>query len=265
MRRNRLKWATAGVGLLAVAAMAVAPWGEPFSAAKDQAYTCARADGRIIVDGKLDEPAWAGAQVIRDFVSPPHQDPEKLVPTAPYRAHSQTFARLLWDDQKLYLGAELMDGDLYCDTPAGHNHSFAYDDIVELFVKPRDDQPFYWEFHVVPSGGTRSYFYARRGAGGDKRWMIPNPGMVARVKLNGTLNSWQDRDGQWTAEVAIPWTAFARTGGRPGPGDLWRFMVARYDYSVQLEEGCELSAAAPLPYTSFHLFEHYPYMAFKAR
>ena len=92
--------------------------------------------------------------------------------------------------------------------------------------------------------------------------MVPNPGMEAKVTVVGTLGNWEDRDNKWIAEMRIPWSAFARSGGRPKVGDLWRFLVSRYDYSVHLEEGCELSAAAPLPIQSYHIFEYYPYVVF---
>jgi len=240
----------------------LAPWGEPFSTDKDKAYTCVRAAGAITIDGKLDEPAWAKAQTIENFMVPPRFDWIKFEMMKAYRAHSRTFAKLLWDDKYLYFGAELEDRDIYCVTPAGHNHPFSTDDIIELFLKPSDELPYYWELHVVPSGGTRSYFYARRGAGGDARWMVKNPGMEARVALVGTLNNWEDRDSKWIVEMRIAWSAFTRTGGKPKMGDLWRFLVSRYDYSVYLEEGVELSAAAPLPIQSYHLYEYYPYMVF---
>ena len=112
-------------------------------------------------------------------------------------------------------------------------------------------------FFQTSGGATRDYFYARRGAGPDERWMPYDSGMKAAVRLDGTLNHWEDRDHGWTAEVAIPWLAFEKTGGGPKPGDCWTFMVSRYDYSVYQEEGLELSATSVLPSPSYHLHEYY--------
>ncbi|MCE5237645.1 carbohydrate-binding family 9-like protein [bacterium] len=253
---------TLGSCALAVA-QAPPPWGEPFSLGKSAAYQCVRADKPIVIDGSLDDPAWARAQEIEHFVVPPRMNWIEFRMITARRARSQSHARLMWDDKYLYLGAELEDRDIYCATPAGHDNPFGPDDIIELFVKPSDEQPWYWEFHVVPSSCTRDYFYARRGSGGDKRWMKYESGMEAKVTVVGTFDDWSDRDNKWIAEMRLPWSAFDRWGGKPQVGDTWRFLVSRYDYSVHLEDGSELSAAAPLPWQNYHLFEYYPYMVFR--
>jgi len=245
------------------AAQAPPPWGEPFSLEKTAAYQCVRAEKPIVIDGVLDDPAWAHAQVIEHFIVPPKLDWTAFQMTNPRRARSLTHAKIMWDDKYLYLAAQMEDRDIYCVTPAGHDLPFGTDDIIELFVKPSDEQPGYWEFHIVPTGGTRDYFYARRGAGGDKRWMKYESGMQAKTKIVGTFDDWSDRDNEWTAEMRLPWSAFDRWGGKPKVGDCWRFLVSRYDYSVHLEEGNELSAAAPLPWQNYHLFEYYPYLVFR--
>lgn len=244
-------------------AQAPPPWGDPFSLDKGAAYQCVRAAKPIVIDGKLDDPAWAQAQRLERFVVPPKMDWIKFAMTQPRHARSLTRAWLVWDDKYLYFAAEMEDRDIYCVTPNGHDLPFGADDIIELFVKPSDEQPWYWELHIVPSGGTRDYFYARRGAGSDKRWMPAESGMQAKVSLSGTFDDWTDRDNEWIAEMRIPWAAFAKWGGQPKVGDCWRFLTSRYDYSVHLEDGNELSAAAPLPWANYHLFEYYPYLTFK--
>ncbi|MBU0609341.1 MAG: carbohydrate-binding family 9-like protein [Armatimonadetes bacterium] len=244
-------------------AQAPPPWGDPFSLEKSAAYQCVRAEKAITIDGKLDETAWAAAQQIEHFMVPPGMDWISFQMTRARRARSLTRAKLMWDDKYLYLGAEMEDRDITCVTPKGHDLPFGADDIVELFIKPSDEQPWYWEIHIVPSGGTRDYCYARRGAGSDKRWMPYESGMKAAVTLSGTFDDWTDRDNEWIAEMRLPWSAFDKWGGKPRVGDCWRFMVSRYDYSVHLEDGRELSAAAPLPWANFHLFEYYPYLTFR--
>jgi hypothetical protein len=204
----------------------------------------------------LDEPAWQQAVRLDRFYLMMGDGKNTQPPT------TRTTARLLWSDQYLYFAAEMEDTDLY-GSHEGHDPPFGSDDIIELFVKPRPDLPYYWEFHVTPRGATRDYFYARRHAGGDERWLAYNSGMQAAVTLEGTLNHWEDRDRGWTVEVAIPWSAFEKMGGKPKPGDRWAFLVSRYDYSVHLEHGLELSACAPLPQVNFHLYESYPWMRFK--
>ena len=187
---------------------------------------------------------------------------ETLTMSPPAPAKSRTVARLLWSDEYLYFAAELIDRDIYATHADEHDPPFGGDDIAELFVKPSRDHPYYWEFHVTALGATRDYFYARRSAGGDSRWKPYETGMRAAARVQGTANNWEDRDQRWIVEMAIPWSGFDRSGGRPNPGDYWTFLVARYDYSVYLDAGVELSVAAPLPQAAFHLHEHYPYIMF---
>ncbi|NPV49267.1 MAG: hypothetical protein HPY69_20165, partial [Armatimonadetes bacterium] len=85
--------------LLAANAVVVAqaPWGGPFTTDRDKAYPCVRADGPIVIDGKLDDPAWRRATVIERFIVPPRMDPVARVMTTAAPALSQTHARLMWD------------------------------------------------------------------------------------------------------------------------------------------------------------------------
>ena len=55
------------------------------------------------------------------------------------------------------------------------------------------------------------------------------------VVRRGTLNNRNDRDEGWSVEGRIPWTDLLRTGGRPAVGEIWRFALCRYDYTLQRE------------------------------
>jgi hypothetical protein len=56
-------------------------------------YDVFRTAGRIVIDGKLDEPAWAQAPSVGNF----HFNWWKE------GAKEQTVAKLLWDDDNLYV------------------------------------------------------------------------------------------------------------------------------------------------------------------
>jgi hypothetical protein len=81
------------------------------------------------------------------------------------------------------------------------------------------------------------------------------------VKLDGTLNHWEDKDKGWTVEGRIPWTAFTATGGKPQAGDKWRFSLCRYDYSAVFDQP-ELSSTSPLTVADFHRYEDFGELAF---
>jgi hypothetical protein len=70
------------------------------------------------------------------------------------------------------------------------------------------------------------------------------------------LNDPSDVDEYWQLEVAIPFADLPTLDGRaPRAGDQWLFHLARYDYSVYLPEGVELSSCAPLRKVDFHRYE----------
>ena len=72
------------------------------------------------------------------------------------------------------------------------------------------------------------------------------------------------KDKGWVVEGRIPWEAFKPTGGRPKPGDRWKFALCRYDYSVAFDRP-ELSSCAPLTTGDFHRYEDYADLVFKDR
>src|SRR5205823_3517911 len=135
-------------------------------------------------------------------------------------------------------------------------------DVFELFFKPADDKPGYYEFQVNAAGTIMDMFIPRRGAGGYRRFKSDGDFHVeAKVKLDGTLNNWTDKDKGWTVEGKIPWKDFLRTGGRPEPGEKWKFSLCRYDYSVDFE-GPETSTCSPPKSPSFHAHEDFATLTF---
>jgi hypothetical protein len=215
---------------------------------------CRWASGAITIDGKADEPGWAQAPVLKDFAAFWERKP----------ARSATRARLLWDNDFLYFTAEMDDVDLYADVKE-HNGMTWNNDVFELFFKPDADKKAYYEFQVNALNTQLELFLPSRGSGGYGRFAPKTRfGMESAVRLQGTLNNWEDRDTGWTVEGKIPWTAFKATGGRPRPGDRWKFALCRYDYSVAYETP-DLSSTAPLTAANFHRYEDYGVLRFVGR
>jgi glucose/arabinose dehydrogenase len=218
---------------------------------------CRWAEGEIAIDGKADESAWMHAQVVDDFSLPWLKENARP-------AKTKTGARLLWDRENLYFFADMEDSDLYADV-VEHDGETWHNDVFELFIKPADDKPGYYEFQVNVAGAVMDMFLPRRGSGGYRRFKSDGEFRVeAAVHQNGTLNKWSDKDTGWSVEGRIPWQDFLRTGGRPTVGETWRFALCRYDHSVDFE-GPELSTNAPLgslPYPDFHRHEDYASLRF---
>lgn len=215
---------------------------------------CRRARGGIKIDGRLDEPAWADAQAVEDFLVLGTREAAKVA----------TSARFLWDERFLYMAVSMTDRDITAAKDE-HDGKLWEDDVAELFLKPDAGRHVYYEFHVNPLGTTLDLCFGRRGAGSFDRWRAWESGMRAAVDVVGTLNSWKDEDERWTVEMAIPLGAFrdALPDGRvkPRPGDEWRFAVCRYNYSVHLED-VECSSTAAFRAPSFHRHEDYDILEF---
>jgi hypothetical protein len=229
-----------------------APAAAPAPTIATPVYECRWTAEPITIDGKGDEAAWKQAQVIDRFYLPGQGG--KLGRTA-------TKARLLWDHDYLYFLAEMEDADLYAnvtehDGPAWDN------DVFELFLKPSEKNPGYYEFEVNAANTTLDMFLYSRGSGGYNRYKATDEfDFQTAVQLRGTLNDPRDRDQGWTVEGRLRWRDFAHTGGAPAVGDRWKFALCRYDYSVDFE-GPELTCAAPLTRSDFHHYEDYATLKF---
>ena len=217
--------------------------------ADDREYPCRWASGEIKLDGVADEEAWKGAEPIDRFGMAWMAEPRE--------PKTSTTARLLWDRDFLYFFAEMEDTDLYADELEDDGDLWL-NDVFELFFKPSPKHPGYYEFQVNPSGAVLDMFLPRRSAGGLKRFIRGQDFHVeAKVKLDGTMNVWSDTDKGWTVEGRIPWSDFHKTGGRPAPDEVWTFHLARYDYSVDLDNGVDSSSTALISKYNFHWHEDY--------
>ena len=215
---------------------------------------CRWRSGPIKIDGVINEVAWDKAETLTAFAVYWQQRTPKTA----------TKARLLWDDKYLYFCADMEDADLFANIKE-HNGMIWNNDVFELFFKPAQDRHTYYEFQVNPLNTQLELFLPSRGAGGYTRFAPTTKfGMETAVKLQGTLNQWEDQDKGWIVEGRIPWTAFKASGGKPAHGAAWRFALCRYDYSVAFEQP-ELSSTAPLTQPNFHRYEDYGVLTFKDR
>jgi hypothetical protein len=209
---------------------------------------------KIKLDGIINEVAWEKADMIDNF----------MVSWENRKPKTATKARLLWDDTYLYFCAEMEDTDLYADITEPNGHTWL-NDVFELFFQPDPKKLPYYEFQVNAANTPLQLYFPSRGAGGYQRFAPVTPvTLESAVKLYGTLNNYADKDKGWTVEGKIPWTAFKATGGKPMPGDRWRFALCRYDYSAAFDQP-ELSTSAALTQPNFHRYEDYSELLFVGR
>jgi len=108
-------------------------------------YYCCRTDKPIVIDGKMDEQSWKAVPSLLVFG-------DLAMGTAPaYR----TVAKMLWDDQNLYVGFEMEDTNVWSvvddlQGPGAKRAIMNHDLFVKVFLDPDADGQNYIELHVNP-------------------------------------------------------------------------------------------------------------------
>jgi hypothetical protein len=241
---------TRGLGLFVVLPALLGPAPEPEPPVTRETV-CRKVAAAPVIDGKLDDPAWAKATVIDRFSAF----------WARADVGSGTRARLVWDDDALYFAATMTDTELRA-FGTKRNDRLWLGDVFELFFKPSADRPEYYEFQVNPRSVILELAFPKRGFDFATLAARPPMGMMSVAVVDGTLDQPGDGDRGWSVEGRIPWSIFAPTGGRPEPGAAWRFALCRYDYGP---EGTKpvLMSSAPLTQPSFHRYEDYGVLRFE--
>jgi Carbohydrate family 9 binding domain-like len=187
-------------------------------------YECLKTDKPIDIDGKLDEKEWAKADWTDDFI-----DIEGTDKPAP---KFRTRIKLLWDDNYLYVAAELEEPDVEAKLTR-HDSVIFRDNDFELFLKPLAAETGYFEFEINALNTGWDLFLNkpyRDGGKPDNSWDIE--GLKTAVAVQGTLNNPGDKDTGWTVEIAIPWSSYRtrQPVPRPGNGTEWRANFSRVEW-----------------------------------
>ncbi|MCU1323355.1 MAG: hypothetical protein JWM43_3004 [Acidobacteriaceae bacterium] len=187
-------------------------------------YACIKAKKPVHIDGKLNDPAWKLAPWTTDFV-----DIEGAVKPLP---RFRTRAKILWDENYLYIAAELEEPEVKA-TLTQHDAVIFHDNDFEVFLKPPGDAPGYFEFEINALNTSWDLYLNkpyREGGKADNSWDIP--GLKTAVKVQGTLNRAGDTDRGWTVEMALPWSAFASRLPVEAPhvGSEWRINFSRVEW-----------------------------------
>ncbi len=179
-------------------------------------YEVKRAATPIVIDGKPDDKAWAAAGKI-----------ELIFPwDAQTGAKQKTTARLLWDDQYLYVAYECEDADIVAFHTERDDPTYL-DDAVEIFLNPMPSQTGIY-YGLEMNARATLYDYTMY----QSRYLFKQfnlQGVKLATFIDGTLNLRGDQDKGWSLEVAIPWANFDALSKRPVPGAVWSANVNRWD------------------------------------
>ncbi len=194
-------------------------------------YACSKCPTPLPIDGTMQHPNWKLASWTSPFV-----DIEGDVKPRP---HFLTRAKMLWDDDYFYIGAELEEPHLWA-TLTEHDSVIFHDNDFEVFIDPDGDALRYFEFEMNALNTTWDLYLAkpyRDGGDADNAWETD---ARTAVQLRGSLNDPRDLDEGWTLEIAFPWACFAEHAGMPCPpnvGDTWRVNFSRVQWLLEDADG----------------------------
>lgn len=232
-------------------------------------YLCVRAGHPIVIDGRLNDTPWRRAPWTGDFID--------IEGDAQPRPRFRTRVKMLWDNEYLYVGAEIEEPHVWA-TLTRHDSVIFHDNDFEVFIDPNGDTLEYYEFEINALNTGWDLFLPkpyRHGGKARNEWEIP--GLRTAVTVNGTLNNPSDRDRGWTVEIAFPWRALAEYAHKPVPprdGDEWRVNFSRVEWRHEIVEGRYRKVKglkednwvwSPQGVVNMHLPEHWGYVRFTVR
>jgi hypothetical protein len=176
--------------------------GKPFAVVE-------RAKKAPAIDGKIEPEVWGEKPTLSNFY-----DDETGKPVA---KNVQTQVWLLYDDEKLYIAAKMLEPDMaeLQATVAEHDGNVWQDDDIEIFLDPskKKDPSDYFQLAINPLGTIAD----QRGApdvSGDTAW-----------DCKGCTVKTARGEKEWTVEMAIPLKALGVN--KPLSGRHWGVNFAR--------------------------------------
>lgn len=202
----------------------------------------------ITIDGQLDEAAWKSAAAVGSFTFPWWEQGDQ----------EETEAKLIWDDQYLYVSFVCKDAHIWA--VHGERDSPVYkDDCVEVFTSPDKDRLKKYYNIEMNAAGVSLDFYHPEGPGSKAAW---DPEIRIATTIQGTLNQDSDKDEQWVLEVAIPFSAFSEVAKHTPPkaGDVWRMNLNRLGGKTNFQQS-QWSPGDP-NHRSFHAPQFFGFVTF---
>jgi len=177
----------------------------------------ARATGPIHVDGRLDEASWALAEPATRFTQ---VDPEEGQPVS-----EPTEARVLYDDEALYIGVRLHDGRRPTQRLGRRDMDLMDSDWLGVVIDSYHDHRTAFSMDLNPAGVQRDAVKSMGAGGREQDDLSWDAVWEARATVD---------EGGWTAEYRIPFSQL-RFGGAPDQTwgiQLERIIGRRREYSV---------------------------------
>ncbi len=186
-------------------------------------YVCPRIAREIVLDGRLSDPLWKTAPIVR-LVAADSAGP----------ADQSTDVRLLSSATTLYVGFVCRD-DFVSGTKTEPDSDIYREECVEVFLNPSGASHQYYEIDVSPKNTVFDACILNPRTPSDPGLKFVGlkdyhpEGLETRVNVDGE----PDRKGgarSWTVEYAIPFSGLIGAPHiPPRPGDAWRMNLYRID------------------------------------
>lgn len=203
-------------------------------------YRIYRTTSKITLDSKLDEPAWAAAPAVSAFIFNWYTSGDK----------EPTEAKLLWDDENLYVSWRSTDKHISAYETKRHG-PVSKDDCVEIFISPNPAKvKNYYTFEINAIGTMLNRCRADWWTG-PATWEPED--VRYRTSFHGQPKKDESPDDrEWIVEMAIPLRNFVKDAAHTPPqdGDEWRVNLQRLGGKTN-PQSSTWSPIAP-PARSFH-------------
>lgn len=195
-------------------------------------YHCRRATKPFVLDGRLDKPFWEDAPFTSAFldIEGEHMPEPRFL----------TRAKMLWDDENLYIGAQL-DGSEIWGFVSKRDDIIFQDNDFEIFIDPDSDTQQYYEFEMNVLNTIWDLFLpAAYRDNGSALNSYDIHGLRTAVSVDGTVNKPSASNRSWSAEVVIPFAALTECLPRkqaPREGEYYRINFSRVQWKSDVKDG----------------------------
>jgi len=170
------------------------------------AVSAERVDRPPVLDGRLDDPAWARATPITTLIQ---RDPDEGAPSS-----ERVAVRVLYDADALFVGARLFDSDPHdIVSRLGRRDAATHSDEFRVLLDSYHDHRTAFEFIVNPAGVQTDILLGGDGSFSDASW---DPVWSAATAVDSL---------GWTAEIRIP---LSQLRFSPAPVQVWGVRFERW-------------------------------------
>jgi hypothetical protein len=185
----------------------------------------------MIIDGNADETSWNTAKFTDKFIDIEGLKTPKF----------DTQVKMLWDDNYLYVYAELRDPHIWGNLKQRDTIIYFNNDF-EVFLDSAGEGIGYGEIEINALNTVWDLYLNkpyRIGGKANFEWNLND--IKSAVNVQGTLNNPNDIDSLWTVEMAIPLKPFINLKNRPKTipkeGEQWRINFSRVQWDHDIIDG----------------------------